>query len=74
MDIKARGNEFFRDGDFRGAANEFQRALENADQVKKHNFQVGSFETSKDLMCRQCRSRCFSKTSWVDVGNMVAVY
>ncbi len=34
MDIKARGNALFRDGDFRSAANEFRRALETADQVK----------------------------------------
>lgn len=34
MELKARGNALFRDGDFRGAANEFRRAIEEgADQV-----------------------------------------
>lgn len=33
MDMKARGNALFRDGDFRGAADAFQCAIEAADQV-----------------------------------------
>lgn len=55
MDIKARGNALFRDGDFRGAAKEFQRALETAEnKVKEAPTSSWIFsllapsETSKD--------------------------
>lgn len=35
MDLKAKGNALFRDGDVRGAANAFRRAIEGADQVNR---------------------------------------
>jgi len=55
MDMKARGNALFRDGDFQGAADEFRRALETAHQVK-HNPRLDLFGDPLDLDRRVHRS------------------
>lgn len=49
MELKERGNALFREGDFEGAADAFQRAVEAVQQVRSKRYVSKPYLIASDL-------------------------